>query len=154
MYKVKGSGIVWAVCILAVLVIIITGVLGIAQIKSSRTIDETKKQQAEFSAVSAIELVADDIQSEKNHDAWLNLLWNDVLYMPNEQEKRIENLQFEGIDAGNISLVFNWESMEREAYPYTMTLTAESEYYGEYEEISAVFQFTDEKKWVLVKYIK
>ncbi|MGN0605264.1 MAG: hypothetical protein ACI4JM_01960 [Oscillospiraceae bacterium] len=153
MHKVKGSGIIWAVCILAVTLIIITGVLSIAQINNKNTIDATKKQQAEYSAISAIRLVADDIQQEKNHASWLEMLWNSAMDMPLSKDYRIDNLEFEEIEAmGKISLVFEWESMEHDDFPYIMKITAEAEYYDEEAEVSATFEFTSDKKWILKEY--
>ncbi len=149
--KLKGSALMWAICVLAVSLILIGGVLGIAGIYHKRTITDTQKQQALYTSVSALSLISEDIQQD-TEKKWFSMLWDDALNKPVQKTFLIENLSFENNDMGNINLKFEWSTDEAEKFPYTMKVTAETSYYETYEEISAEFEFTEEKKWTLIKY--
>lgn len=147
--KIKGSAMMWAVCVMAVALILISGVLGISQIYHNRTVDDTKKQQAEYTALSAISMVSDNIQK---NDEWLSVLWDETINKPVEKIHIIENLSFTNADMGTVKLVFEWNTDEPEKFPYTMKLTSDAEYYGVSESISAEFEFNEEKEWKFIRY--
>lgn len=150
-YKLKGSAIMWTICILAVSVIMIGGVLGIAEIYHKRTINETKKQQALYTAISAVSVISNDIQSE-NHQQWLEILWDSNMNMPSEKNKLIENLTFDNADMGTVNLLFEWNSNESNQFPYTMKLTVFSDYYNAQKSISADFEFNQNLEWKFIRY--
>lgn len=148
-YKIKGSAMMWAVCVMAVAVILITGVLGISQIYHSRTIDNTKKQQAQYTALSAVSMVSDDI---RENNEWISVLWDENLNKPLNKTHTIENLTFDNADMGTVNLVFQWDTDEPGKFPYTMKLTAEAVYYEVNESMSAEFEFNEEKQWTFIRY--
>lgn len=150
-HKIKGSAIMWAVCVMAISLILISGVLGIAQIYHNRTVADTKEQQALYTAVSAVSMVSDDIQNN-NYENWISTLWNDEMNMPLNQKYTIENLAFDNADMGTVNLTFEWNSSEADKFPYTMKITAVSVYYGEEQSVSADFEFNSDKKWIFLNY--
>ena len=150
--SLKGSALMWTVCIMAVSLILITGVLSVAQIYHSRTIDDTKKQQALYSAQSAVSLVSDDLCRTENHTEWLNMLWDDNLNKPSDIKYTIDNLQFDNADMGTVNLIFEWNTAEADKFPYAMTVTAVSDYYDAEQKVSANFTFDSDKNWVFINY--
>ena len=150
--KLKGSSLMWAVCLMALSVIIISGVLASAQIFHSRTVAGTYQQQAVYSAMSAVSLISDDIQNENHYDKWLEMLWNNDMNMPCEKIHTIENVKFSNEDMGNITLVFEWNTDEPDKFPYTVKITAEAVCEDEIKSISALFEFDSDKKWRFLKY--
>ena len=150
--KLKGSSLMWAVCLMALSVIIISGVLASAQIFHSRTVAQTNKQQAVYTAMSAVSLISDDIQNDSHYDKWLEMLWDNNMNMPHDKIHTIENVKFSNDDMGDITLVFEWITDKADKFPYTMKLTAEAVCGDESESISALFEFDSDKKWSFLKY--
>jgi hypothetical protein len=137
---------------MSVSLILITGVLSMAQIYHSRTLNDTKKQQALYSVMSAVSLVSDNICSDVNHSQWIDMLWNSDARKPADISYTIEKLEFENADMGTVSLTFEWNTDEADKFPYTMKITAVSDYYGQEETLCAEFSFDSEYKWSFLNY--